>query len=145
MDKMADAAGQETHPLFPSGAWEGFYTYAKGAAADEHKMQFLLTFKDNGVDGSGGDDVGSFSWQGSYNIGQMECALTKYYSTHSVYYKGQVDENGIWGLWEMGWMTGGFHIWPKKDLKNQEAQELEIKVQANVQESLGYEKKEEPV
>ena len=145
MDSMPDAAGQEMHPLFPSGEWEGFYTYATGSAAEEHKMQFILSFKGNRVEGAGGDDVGSFSWKGSYNTGQMECALTKYYNTHSVYYKGQVDENGIWGLWEMDWMSGGFHIWPKKDLQNQEAQELEIKEQAKVEESIGYTEKEEPV
>jgi hypothetical protein len=32
-----------------------------------------------------------------------------------VYYDGHVDENGIWGTWYIPpFMSGGFHIWPKK-------------------------------
>ncbi len=56
----------ETHPLFPSGDWEGFYTYAFGPGADRHSMAFHLDFQNNQVSGAGGDDVGPFRWrQGS--------------------------------------------------------------------------------
>ncbi|GEO05644.1 hypothetical protein AAE02nite_33080 [Adhaeribacter aerolatus] len=119
--------GAETHPLFPSGDWEGFYTYAMGPQADKHPMQFMLNFKANVVDGSGADDVGGFVWKGRYNTGQLECTMTKYYSTHQVHYQGQVDENGIWGLWEMDWLKGGFHIWPKASAENKEAAAIEAK------------------
>lgn len=136
MDHMPGAERQEDHPLFPSGEWEGFYTYAMGARADQHKMHFLLSFKENKVSGSGADDVGSFYWEGSYSKERMDCVMTKYYPTHSVFYKGQVDENGIWGTWEISFYTGGFHIWPKAQQENQEAQALAIKEESNVREGL---------
>ena len=59
--------GQEIHPLFPSGEWEGFYTYEMRPKADRHEMHSMLDFKNNMVKGSGGDDVGRFSWKGSNN------------------------------------------------------------------------------
>jgi hypothetical protein len=133
MNKEQDKERQETHPLFPSGEWEGFYTYATGPGEDRHDMHLMLNFKDNLVTGSGGDDVGSFSWKGSYNKEQLECKMTKRYSTHSVFYKGQADENGIWGLWEMEWLKGGFHIWPKASSQNEEAEELAVVEEIMVQ------------
>ncbi|WP_190277568.1 hypothetical protein [Adhaeribacter rhizoryzae] len=110
----------ETHPLFPSGDWEGFYTYVTGPAADKHPMQFMLNFNDNVITGSGADDVGGFSWKGSYDTGQMQCTMTKYYHSHTVHYNGHVDENGIWGMWQLDFVSGGFHIWPKASAGNQE-------------------------
>jgi hypothetical protein len=133
---MQDSGKQEDHPLFPSGEWEGFYTYAMGSQADQHKMHFLLSFKDNRVSGSGADDVGSFYWEGSYSKERMDCVLTKYYPTHSVFYKGQVDENGIWGTWEIDFYTGGFHIWPKAQEEKQQAAALAIQEESNVGEGL---------
>lgn len=109
----------ETHPLFPSGEWEGFYTYSMGSEADQHPMQFSLEFRDQLVSGGGSDDVGGFAWKGRYDTKALTCQMTKYYSTHNVDYNGQVDENGIWGTWTIRWMKGGFHIWPKK--KGEEA------------------------
>ena len=49
--------------------------------------------------------------------------MTKYYATHTVFYDGNVDENGIWGNWEITpSMRGGFHLWPKK---NEETAQVE--------------------
>lgn len=109
----------ETHHLFPSGEWEGFYTYAHGPGAERHIMSFILQFQNNVVTGNGGDDVGPFSWRGQYDKENLRCQMTKYYNTHTVFYDGQVDENGIWGTWTIGdYFRGGFHIWPKIDLEN---------------------------
>lgn len=120
MQQENNQAQTEQHPFFPSGEWEGFYTYYPGD--DQHRMQFTLTFKDNAVNGSGGDDIGSFTWKGTYNKQRMECSMNKYYPSHSVYYQGQVDENGIWGFWRLYGHQGGFHIWPKGHAYNQTKQ-----------------------
>ncbi len=48
--------------------------------------------------------------------------MTKFYATHTVFYDGQVDENGIWGTWTIGgYFSGGFHIWPKAEAENEAA------------------------
>ena len=116
----------ETHPLFPSGGWEGFYTYAFGPGTERHSMAFVLHFQNNQVNGAGSDDVGAFSWRGRYDREQLQCQMTKYYyARHTVFYDGQVDENGIWGTWSIGeYFTGGFHIWPKAGEENEAAAEV---------------------
>ncbi len=104
----------ETHPLFPSGEWEGFYTYAFGPDAHRHSMSFALTFKNGRVSGNGIDDLSRFTWHGSYDTEQLRCWMQKHYPTHTVFYDGYVDEKGIWGTWEIPpFDRGGFHIWPK--------------------------------
>ncbi|HEY9634676.1 MAG TPA: hypothetical protein V6D14_14840 [Coleofasciculaceae cyanobacterium] len=104
----------ETNPLFPSGEWEGFYTYAFGCDAHRHIMSFALTFKNGKVTGSGIDNVNHFIWRGSYDTEKLRCWMQKRYATHVVLYDGYVDQNGIWGTWEIPpHDRGGFHIWPK--------------------------------
>ena len=120
----------EQHPLFHIGEWEGFYTYYPGD--DQHRMQFMLTFKDNTLIGSGGDYIGSFTWRGAYNKQQMECRMSKYYPSHAVYYQGQVDGNGIWGFWRLSGFQGGFHIWPKGNAHDQAKQAHELEPEAEV-------------
>lgn len=105
----------ETHPLLPSGEWEGFYVYKQLYFGKEKgEMSFTLNFHEQTVEGSGSDEVGGFSWKGVYNLESMTCKMVKYYDTHKVFYNGHIDENGIWGTWEISddW-NGGFHIWPK--------------------------------
>jgi len=113
----------EQHPLFPSGPWNGFYTYFKGPAADRHSMPSNLTFNDGKVTGAGSDDVGTFSWSGNYDLQNPSCQMTKTYATHSIAYQGRVDENGIWGTWSMMGWTGGFHLWPTEASKREEEEE----------------------
>jgi hypothetical protein len=104
----------ETNPLFPSGEWEGFYTYTFGPDAQRYMMSFALTFKNGNVSGSGIDNVGYFSWRGSYDTEKLRCWMHKRYATHAVFYDGYVDQSGIWGTWEIPpYSQGGFHIWPK--------------------------------
>lgn len=122
----------EQHPLFPSGEWEGFYTYYPGQSSNQHRMHFMLSFKDKTIIGTGADDIASFVWRGSYTKERMECSITKFYASHSVDYHGQVDENGIWGFWRLNGHQGGFHIWPKGYAYNQAKQTYESEPEAMV-------------
>ncbi len=124
MKTIKNKTTQETHPLFPSGTWEGFYTYQMGPDAGQHAMAFSLNFKDEIITGNGSDDVGGFSWRGAYSKEGLVCTMTKAYATHTVDYQGNVDENGIWGTWTLDWMKGGFHIWPKANAENEVAKEV---------------------
>lgn len=104
----------ETNPLFPSGEWEGFYTLEFGPQAGRHMMSFTLTFKNGTVTGSGLDDVDYFTWRGLYDTEKLRCSLRKTYPSHTVFYDGYVDQNGIWGSWDIPLFSrGGFHLWPK--------------------------------
>ena len=112
----------ETHPLFPSGEWEGFYTYTYGPQAHRDPMYCVLEFKNGGINGNGSDAVGAFIWSGTYDIAQQTCALVKQYiGQHQVMYHGHADETGIWGNWDIPpFSKGGFHIWPKKRSEERE-------------------------
>lgn len=121
---------KETHHLLPSGSWSGFYCYKKNST--RHRMDCELIFQDSTITGCGTDDVAPYTWKGTYNLETFKAKLTKSYATHQVFYEGDIDENGIWGFWELNetipkgfgaeaskkiwdtFCTGGFHIWPKK-------------------------------
>ena len=114
---------EEMHPLFPSGDWEGFYKYPY-AGLQQGKMEFFLNFNAGVVTGGGSDSVGTFTWKGTYDTKALTCQMTKYYTSHTVSYNGHVDENGIWGTWQIRtYNKGGFHIWPKKDGNEEEEEE----------------------
>lgn len=101
-------------------------------------MEIDLIFSLGTVYGGGVDDVAPFTWKGKYDLENYKLEMTKTYATHQVYYRGDIDENGIWGTWEMmdlfervpqhmlgslkqalaHLLRGGFHIWPKKNAKN---------------------------
>ncbi|SDL36969.1 hypothetical protein SAMN05421823_105319 [Catalinimonas alkaloidigena] len=123
----------EMHPYLPSGEWEGFYCY--GDSPKQHKMAIELRFAEGVVSGSGVDDVAPFAWKGTYTLDAFRVSMTKTYPTHQIAYQGDVDENGIWGMWDdltdlsahfdaemiqyiksamHDKIRGGFHIWPKK-------------------------------
>ena len=74
----------EEHPLFPSGNWQGFYTYASGPQARKCNMPSVLSFLGGSVSGGGSDNVGSFVWSGTYNSTSLICQLTKSYLTNDV-------------------------------------------------------------
>lgn len=140
--------GLEAHPLFPSGEWTGFYCYRYNS--EQHRMLIEFTFLNSIVSGSGVDDISSFTWTGKYDIEKFKVEMIKYYATHEVLYKGDVDENGIWGTWEIVYdnskfpegivesmkeafkndITGGFHIWPKKREAKSEVQEKQNNLDA---------------
>lgn len=144
-----DTDRAESHRFFPSGDWEGFYLYRNDG--EKHAMNFSLDFSNGRITGSGSDDVGGFSWKGTYNTEACTCSMTKQYSTHTIAYQGHADENGIWGNWTYGdddtlnqfnevtrqkiiqvfanKMNGGFHIWPRKNEQVQEAIETGEKVE----------------
>ncbi|MFB2918625.1 MULTISPECIES: hypothetical protein [Aerosakkonema] len=114
-DSVKAEENLETHSLFPSGEWEGFYTHEFGPYARQHMMSFTLTFKKGSVRGSGIDDVNRFTWRGNYDKEKLRCWMNKGYPSHTVFYDGYVDQNGIWGTWVIPpYYQGGFHIWPKK-------------------------------
>jgi hypothetical protein len=113
----------EPHPAFPSGEWEGFYTYGIGPGTRKEAMHFVLTFAKGLVTGAGSDPISGFSWQGTYDTQRMTCHMVKTYPTHTINYEGNVDENGIWGSWHQAGFPrhrGGFHIWPKKQAADTE-------------------------
>lgn len=137
----------ETNRFLPSGEWEGFYCYY--GSQEQHKMEINLHFNNSIITGSGMDDIAPFRWQGSYQLDMLKLQMTKIYQTHEIFYRGDIDENGIWGMWEnvidhsqysfspkmmsmvleslKSSLRGGFHIWPKKFNKNtnQEISEVE--------------------
>ncbi|MEZ4981008.1 MAG: hypothetical protein R2769_05365 [Saprospiraceae bacterium] len=135
---------EELHPLVPSGEWEGFYCYHY--TPEQHKMDIELNFKESIVSGSGSDDVAPFTWKGNYDLEKFKLEMIKYYPTHQVFYKGDIDENGIWGVWQIVMnfpniskrhldmflqvmgddLKGGFHIWPKKKAEDSNSEEIEF-------------------
>lgn len=132
---IEQAQEEETHPLLPSGEWEGFYCY--NHSPQQYEMAIELVFAEGQVSGSGIDNVASFTWKGQYELKELKIKMTKAYPTHQVFYRGDIDENGIWGTWELEQdfsqvpahmiaavkralaqhLVGGFHIWPKKTAK----------------------------
>ncbi len=107
----------EQHPNLPSGEWEGLYKYPSVLQGmfEEGKMTFVIDFCNGEIIGFGSDQVGGYTWKGSYDLDQMQCWMIKSYTTHDIDYEGNVDENGIWGFWLTGHdrFKGTFHIWPK--------------------------------
>lgn len=128
--KSINKDSTETHPQFPSGEWEGFYLYS--FSKQQHKMSFSLNFQNNKITGAGSDDVGAYSWQGTYDKEAMTCQLIKSYTQHQIFYNGHADENGIWGQWSWNPLMkgGGFHIWPKN---NADANEAEAVVEESIE------------
>lgn len=128
----------ETHPLLPSGEWEGFYVYGHSPGGRKGQMNFTLNFHEQKVEGSGSDEVGGFTWEGVYDLEAMTCKMVKYYTTHEVFYNGHIDENGIWGTWTISdYWNGGFHIWPKAG----EAAEKEAEKKPEVKKLSGTQRK----
>ncbi len=126
--KSKKSQKQETHPQFPSGDWEGFFTYQTNTQGEKTAMALQLDFADGKVSGGGADTVGGFVWNGAYDTDTMRCKMTKSYTAHDVLYDGHVDENGIWGTWFIPpFIRGGFHIWPKKRGEERAAAEVKVK------------------
>lgn len=75
----------------------------------------MLTFRDGSVEGVGRDPVGSFSFDGVYDLETGKVSARKQYlGAHAVEYDGNAEaQHGIWGLWRMFMGRGGFQIWPE--------------------------------
>lgn len=114
---------------FPSGPWKGFYNYGSGTG--KHRMDLNLTFSNGRISGDGTDDVGRFLITGTYDASSGECHWMKtYVGAHGVSYRGFREDDGIWGTWEIGGWTGGFHIWP---LGEEEGERASVAAQETLQ------------
>lgn len=117
----------------PAGPWTGCYNYGDGTGG--HRMDLVLSFANGIMSGNGIDDVGPFLISGHYDGTGGECHWTKsYIGAHDVYYRGFHEGKGIWGLWELPWFTGGFHIWPLGQ------EECELEAEAVEEPMLGPER-----
>ena len=66
------------------------------------------------IKGEGTDYVGPWVAKGRYDLDSSICHWEKsYVGKHNVTYSGVITEHGIQGNWEISFLTGGFHIWPK--------------------------------
>jgi hypothetical protein len=110
---------------FPSGPWTGFYNY--GVGTGRYRMDLSLAFSNGTMSGDGVDNVGRFLISGHYDNQSGECSWTKtYIGAHDVYYRGFREGKGIWGLWELTSVSGGFQIWPLgEEGAEQEAESVE--------------------
>lgn len=130
-----------TPNFLPDGPWTGFYEeYAKDG---NFPMSCTLTFVDGLISGSGSDEVGTFTFSGTYTTSDYKVTMRKTYHTHSLLYEGDADENGIWGKWSfpaMKFVSAGFHIWPKKG--ETESIEEELAIEEAIEDLLEV---EEPV
>ena len=92
-------------------------------------MHLNLTFEDGSIFGEGGDVVGRFEIEGSYNGDSVE--FVKRYSYFGVTYTGSWDGGSISGRWRireaLGFEKGEFEIWP-------EAGEVGIREESKVEE-----------
>ena len=116
-----------TPNFLPDGPWTGFYEeYDKDG---NFPMSCTLTFTDGIISGSGSDEVGTFTFSGTYTTSDYKVTMRKTYHTHSLLYEGNADENGIWGKWSfpaLKFVSAGFHIWPKKGEAESIKEALEV-------------------
>jgi hypothetical protein len=104
--------GLETDPRFPSGPWTGYFL--QPLMPGRHRMELALTFRKGQLTGEGRDWVGKFIVRGRYSLEDGKCRWTKrYLGKHDVHYQGFNEGKGIWGVWEIPPVRGGFHIWPE--------------------------------
>lgn len=102
----------ESDNRLPTGEWNGFYL-------ENHQprrgwMHLYMTFADGKIKGEGTDYVGPWISSGEYDLETGLCSWVKQYvGKHQVVYSGKIGENGIMGQWEISFITGEFHIWPK--------------------------------
>ena len=113
---MSHSADIESDPRFPSGKWVGFFVDKR--LPGKHQMEITITFAAGRMTGSGRDKVGSFTFDGEYDVTDGKCEWVKQYvKAHAIDYSGFNEGKGIWGTWKLHWQglsyTGGFHIWPE--------------------------------
>lgn len=115
-----------TPNFLPDGPWEGFYEeYDQDG---NFPMACTFIFSDGAITGSGSDEVGTFTFSGSYSK-DYKVSMKKRYHTHALNYEGHADDNGIWGKWSfptMSFVSAGFHLWPKKGESETISEEAEV-------------------
>ncbi len=105
---------------FPSGKWTGFFIQ-KNPPLGKQWMDLLCTFNGGILSATGNDVVGSFVFNGAYDLITGVCKWNKIYVGNKlpVYYEGYNEGKGIWGTWLLEMkenqttLKGGFHIWPE--------------------------------
>jgi hypothetical protein len=94
-----------------NGKWIGFYNYDSESA--RHNMEMSLSVSGSTIVGIGTDDISRFRILGTV-IGE-NINWIKSYDTHSIEYRGCLENGKIWGTWSGGFlMQGGFMLWPRK-------------------------------
>lgn len=102
----------ETDNRLPTGEWNGFYL--ESHQPKRGWMHLYMSFENGEVSGEGTDYVGPWVASGKYDLDSKICHWEKkYVGKHKVTYSGVVTDNGIQGQWELSFLTGEFHIWPK--------------------------------
>jgi hypothetical protein len=121
----------EIDPRFCSGAWTGFYL--QRWRPGRHTMTIDLNFRDRRLEADGVDDIGPFTFSGSYDLQNGKCNWTKQYlGKHQVSYAGINEGQGIWGVWQISALwglisdRGVFHIWPEGTNPSSEAALTEL-------------------
>ena len=78
-------------------------------------MHLYLAFESGRIRGEGTDYVGPWVAEGSYDLKSRQCQWNKQYlGKHNVLYQGLIGDTGIQGNWEITFVSGPFHIWPKR-------------------------------
>ena len=102
----------ETDNRLPTGEWNGFYV--ESHQPKRGWMHLYLSFDNGSVKGEGTDYVGPWIAEGKYDLEARICHWEKrYIGRHRVNYSGLISDQGIRGQWEIAFLTGPFHIWPK--------------------------------
>lgn len=97
---------------FPTGEWNGFYI--ERHQPQKGWMHVYLSFSDGVIRGEGTDYVGPWTAAGDYDAETGVCSWVKtYLGKHKVFYGGQCGSRGILGKWNIGAISGPFHIWPR--------------------------------
>jgi hypothetical protein len=141
MDERA-LANLEHDSRFPSGPWTGFFL--QYWLPGRQPTSLRLTCRDGELAGTGRDWVGSYTIDGTYDLGTGQCEWTKQYlGKHAVEYRGVNDGCGIWGVWEIRQLgglyddRGGFHIWPEGTEVSEESDDTEQALQVVMREEFG--------
>ncbi len=135
-------AGVEQDPRFPSGPWTGFYL--QYWLPGRHTTDVRLSWRGGRMSGTGHDDVGAYTVDGSYDVATGRCEWVKQYlGKHAVAYRGVNDGRGIWGVWEIRLLgglyvdRGGFHLWPEGTDVSEASDRTEQAVVAAMREEFG--------
>lgn len=132
----------ETDSRFPSGPWTGFFL--QYWLPGRHTTDLDLTAAGGRLTGTGGDRVGAYTIDGSYDLATGGCEWTKQYvRKHQVHYRGTNEGHGIWGVWEIRQLgglyldRGGFHIWPQGSDVSEESDHTENALRELMHEEFG--------